>query len=132
MVNYEESDIIELNELKGKTFLKKLSRVSFISLNRAILNKYLNSANGVSFALSHIKSSYISLVCSGGWTERKFVDITYLIAKRGGLYNLSSYTSFSDKYHARELSEDILEERGKYVYRKPKKSGNSVSLMNLI
>lgn len=129
MIDYEKSDIKHLNELKSKTFINKLKRSSFIGNNSSVLDRYFNA--GIGLALSHIKSSYIELVCLDGWSERKFADITFLIAKDMKSYSIKVYKGYETRYHARELNEVILVERARYIYRDSKKSGGSLSLLDL-
>lgn len=113
-----EVDVEVSQEQKSKIFLKKLQGIGFISKNKNHLSRYLskdlkiNDKTGI--ALSHIKKEYINLVLNGSWSERKYVDITFLLAKDRKLFIKTIYCQYGEKYNNRELNDAVLAERAKY------------------
>lgn len=91
----------ELYEGFGKSeyakvqFIKNLSKVGFDNVNREFLDSYLNK--GSSIAFSNIKSAYGKLV-DINWTERKIVDITYMLARDSRTFSARNYINYGKEY----------------------------------
>lgn len=100
-------------ESSAKKYLVKLEQVRFADVNKSFLNKYIGKGKGRAVAFKHIKSSYIKKVGESNWTERKFTDVTYQLAKDNELFTPTNYSEYGKVYNQLVPSE-LLEERSKY------------------
>lgn len=97
---------------KASKFLAKLGNTRFNELNKDFLDNYVNKDSRIAF--SNIKSAYQLYVdMENGWTERKFVDVTYLLARDKKIFNKSNYVEYGLTYLKRTKVE-VLTERAKY------------------
>lgn len=97
---------------KSSKFISRLNELDFDKYNKKQLVKYM-SDKGAGVAFSHIKSAYERLVIGGDWSERKFADITYIIARDEEIFSGKNYISYNEDYMSYEEI-DILIERAKY------------------
>jgi len=97
---------------RASRFLSKIEQTGFTEQNKKALNNYLKKGKTVAF--SHIKSSYKNYVLSGDWSERKFTDVTYIIARENKLYTSKFYNEYGNEYELKLTEIDILTERAKY------------------
>lgn len=109
----EKQDKNKSISTKASIFIGNLDKVGFTEANKVNLDKYL-SGKGRKVAFSHIRSSYKALMPKSGWNERKFADITYIIAKRNDLYIEKTYTELNEDYEISLSELDKLRERAKY------------------
>lgn len=96
---------------KSAKFLSKLGKTKFAEENKVFLSKYIN--NNSNIAYYHIKSSYETYVNGDDWSERKFADVTYILARDNKLFSKANYSELGLRH--KELSEvEVLTERAKY------------------
>ena len=106
-------------EVEAKKFLKKLTLVGFVGKNKNFLSKYMNkNEDNTGVALSHIKANYFKFVIKEGWTERKYADITFIIARKKQLFSKENYSTYGEKYENREIDNYVITERSEYKIRK--------------
>lgn len=106
-VNIEHPD-----EVKASKFISKLQSKGFIGKNEVYLKNYINADMGIAFG--HMKTNYKTYVIKGGWSERKFEDIIYLIAKDRQMLIPNVFLRYGAKYDDGKLSKEINLERRKY------------------
>lgn len=96
---------------KASKFMAKLGQTKFAEVNKTFLSNYINKDSRIAY--SHIKSSYTLYVGTDKWVERKFADITYLLARDSKLFSKANYSEYGIIYN--EINElEILAERAKY------------------
>ncbi|HHT97933.1 MAG TPA: hypothetical protein GXZ90_08590 [Clostridiales bacterium] len=106
-VNIEDKD-----EVKASKFISNLQKKGFIGTNKIYLKNYINADIGI--ALSHIKNNYKKYVCEGGWTEKKFEEIIYIIVKYRQMLIPVVFLRYGSKYDNGELVKEIELEKKKY------------------
>lgn len=109
----EKQDKNKSISTKASIFIGSLDKIGFTEANKVNLDKYL-SGKGRKVAFSHIRSSYKALMLKSGWNERKFADITYIIAKRNDLYIEKTYNELNEYYEVNLSEIDKLRERAEY------------------
>lgn len=95
---------------RANNFVSELDDKGFTKANSAYLEGYMKLGKGTAF--KHIMSSYKRFVLEGDWSERKFADTTYLIAKDEGLFSAKTYANYIESDKFTEI--EILSERAKY------------------
>lgn len=106
-----EKEVKPSTSSKSAKFLSKLGKTKFAEENKVFLSKYIN--NNSNIAYSHIKSSYETYVNGDDWSERKFADVTYILARDNKLFSKANYSELGLRH--KELSEiEVLTERAKY------------------
>lgn len=99
------------DEIKSNKFLSKLVKSKFAEVNQKFLDKYLGK--GTAVGMKHIQDAYSRYIVRDLWTERKLLDVTYLLARDNKLFSDANYIEYGQKYkHTDEL--EILKERAKY------------------
>lgn len=99
------------DEIKSNKFLSKLVKSKFAEVNQKFLDKYLGK--GTAVGMKHIQDAYSRYIVRDLWTERKLLDVTYLLARDNKLFSDTNYIDYGQKYkHTDEL--EILKERAKY------------------
>lgn len=99
-------------DFRARKFIASLDDLGFAKKNEKTLDNYMKKGRGVAF--SNIKSSYNNYVINGDWSERKFLDVTYLLARDKELFSEKSYHEYG-RYYGTKISEvEILKERSKY------------------
>lgn len=106
-INVETKD-----EVKASEFISKLQSKGFVGRNKIYLQNYINADMAIAF--SHIKTNYIRYVCDGGWSEEKFEDIIYIIAKNRKMLIPNVFLRYGAEYDDGKLSREINMERRKY------------------
>lgn len=97
---------------KSSKFISRLNELDFDKHNKKQLVKYMGG-KGTGVAFSHIKSAYERLVIGGDWSNRKFADITYIIARDEEIFSGKNYISYNEKYMSYDEIE-VMRERAKY------------------
>lgn len=105
-------EIVAPDDRKAGEFLNKLKEKGFIGKNKIYLENYINS--DISIAFGHIKNAYKNYVCKGSWSEEKFEDIIYLIAKNRKMLIPNSFIFYGAKYDEGKLKNEVNIERRKY------------------
>lgn len=106
-----EKKVKKSTSSKSAKFLSKLGSTKFAKENKVFLSKYINNDDRIAYA--HIKSSYEAYVGGDDWSERKFTDVTYLLARDNKLFIKANYSELGLGYN--ELSDiEVLTERAKY------------------
>lgn len=106
-----EKEVKPSTSSKSAKFLSKLGKTKFAEENKVFLSKYINNNSNIAYA--HIKSSYETYVGGDDWSERKFADVTYLLARDNKLFSKANYSELGLRY--KELDElEVLTERAKY------------------
>lgn len=100
------------SDSRAARFIAKLDEIKFTEKNEKALDSYMKKGRDVAFM--HIKSSYKKKVLSGDWSERKFADITYLIARDKKLFSEKFYSEYGRHYGTKITEMEILIERAKY------------------
>ncbi len=96
---------------KASKFLAKLGQTKFAEVNKTFLSNYINKNDKIAY--KQIRDNYKMYVGIDKWTERKFADITYLLARDNKLFSRANYSEYGITYN--EINEiDILTERAKY------------------
>ena len=99
-------------DFRARKFIARLDDLGFTKKNEKTLDNYMKKGRGVAF--SNIKSSYDTYVINGDWSERKFLDVTYLLARDKEIFSKKSYHEYG-RYYGTKISEvEILKERSKY------------------
>lgn len=106
-VNIEHPD-----EVKASKFISMLQSKGFVGKNKVYLQNYINAE--ISIAFGHIKSNYKTYVIKGGWSEKKFEDIIYVIAKDRQMLIPNVFLRYGIKYDEGKLSREVNLERRKY------------------
>lgn len=106
-VNIEDPD-----EVKASKFISNLQSKGFIGKNKVYLENYINAE--IAIAFSHIKLNYKTYVCKGKWTEKKFEDIIYVIAKDRQMLIPNVFLRYGSKYDDGKLTREVNLERRKY------------------
>ena len=97
---------------RASKFIASLDDLGFAKNDEKTLDNYMKKGRGVAF--SNIKSSYSTYVIDGDWSERKFLDVTYLLARDKELFSKKNYHEYG-RYYGTKISEaEILRERAKY------------------
>lgn len=113
-------------EVKSTKFISKLQSMGFIGKNTVYLQNYINA--DIAIAFSHIKQNYKTYVLKGNWSEKKFEEIIFLIAKNRRMLIPNSFLQYGAKYDEGKLEREISIERKKYEQRSEgKKDPNKVS-----
>lgn len=100
------------NEVKATKFISMLQAKGFIGINTIYLTNYINA--DIAIAFGHIKNNYKTYVIKGKWSERKFEDIVYLIAKDRQMLIPNVFLRYGIKYDEGKLAREINLERRKY------------------
>lgn len=108
----KKEDKKKSSDSKAARFIAKLDELKFTEQNEKALDNYMKKGRGVAFM--HIKSSYKKKVLSGDWSERKFADVTYLIARDKKLFSEKFYSEYGRHYGTKITEMDLLTERAKY------------------
>lgn len=99
-------------DFRARKLIARLDDLGFVKKNEKTLDNYMKKGRGVAF--SNIQSSYGTYVIDGDWSERKFVDVTYLLARDKEIFSKKSYHEYG-RYYGTKISEvEILTERAKY------------------
>lgn len=114
-VNIEDPE-----EIKASKFIFNLTSNGFIENNKVFLENYINADMAIAF--SHIKKNYKTYVCKGKWTEKKFQDIIYVIAKDRQMLIPNVFLRYGAKYDDGKLSREVNLERKKYEKHSTEKS----------
>lgn len=107
-----ELNIEHPDEVKASKFVSKLQEKGFVGKNMVYLKNYINADIGIAFG--HIKQNYKTYVIKGGWSERKFEDIIYVIAKDRQMLIPNVFLRYGTKYDDGKLSREVNLERRKY------------------
>ncbi len=107
-----ELNIEDPDEVKASKFISKLQSKSFVGKNMVYLQNYINADIGIAFG--HIKQNYKTYVIKGGWSEEKFEDIIYLIAKDRQMLIPNVFLRYGTKYDEGKLKKEVAMERRKY------------------
>lgn len=105
-------EIIPPEERKASEFINKLTKKGFIGKNKVYLENYINSDLGIAFG--HIKNAYKNYVSKGNWSEQKFEDIIYIIAKNRKMLIPNVFIMYGTKYDEGKLTHEVNLERRKY------------------
>ena len=105
-------EIEDKDETTAERFIYDLNQKDFIKLNEIYLTNYINADMKITFA--HIKLSYKRYVIEGGWSEEKFEEILYVIAKRREMMVPKTFLKFGSLYDDGKLTKEIELERRKY------------------
>lgn len=108
----KKEDKKKSSDFKAARFVAKLDEIKFTEKNEKTLDSYMKKGRDVAFM--HIKSSYKKKVLNGDWSERKFADITYLIARDKKLFSEKFYSEYGRHYGTKITEMEILTERAKY------------------
>lgn len=115
-------DIEHPDEIKASKFISKLQSKGFVGKNKVYLQNYINADIGIAF--NHIKQNYKTYVIKGGWSERKFEDIIYVIAKDRQMLIPNVFLRYGTKYDEGKLSREVNLERRKYEETKKENKSN--------
>lgn len=96
---------------RASKFLAKLGQTEFAEVNKAFLSNYVNKNDKIAY--KHIRDNYEMYIGTGKWDERKFADITYILARDSKLFSQKNYSEYGIIYNEIEQKE-ILTERAKY------------------
>lgn len=99
-------------EVKSTKFISKLQSMGFVGKNMVYLQNYINA--DIAIAFSHIKQNYKTYVLKGKWSEKKFEEIIFLIAKNRKMLIPNSFLQYGTKYDEGKLEREISIERKKY------------------
>lgn len=124
-VNIEDKD-----EVKSSKFISNLQKKGFVGKNEIYLKNYIDANIGIAF--SHIKQSYKKYVCEGGWSEKKFQDIIYLIAKDRKMLIPSVFLNYGSRYDDGKLTREVAIENKKYEETPEGKSSDEQDLLDYI
>jgi len=119
-VNIEDKE-----EIKASKFVSKLQKKAFVSNNEIYLKNYIDADIGIAF--SHIKNNYKKYVCQAGWSEEKFEDVIYIIAKHRKMLIPSVFLNYGSKYDDGKLTKEIQMEKRKYVMKEESQKTHSIS-----
>lgn len=107
-----EINIEDKDEVKSTKFISMLQSKGFVGKNKIYLENYINADIAIAFA--HIKQNYKKYVCEGKWSEEKFEDIIYVIAKNRKMLIPSVFLDYGSKYDSGKLKREVAQERMKY------------------
>lgn len=106
-----EQEVKPSTASRASKFLAKLGQTKFAEVNKAFLSNYIKKNDKIAY--KHIRDNYEMYVGIGKWTERKFADVTYLLARDNKLFSQKNYSEYGIIYN--EINEiEILTERAKY------------------
>lgn len=109
-------DIEDKDEVTAERFLYNLNQKNFIEINKVYLENYINSDMTINFA--HIKNSYKEYVLKGSWSEEKFEEVLYIIAKRREMMVPNIFLKYGTRYDDGKLTKEIELEKRKYENKK--------------
>lgn len=102
----------DTNEEKASKFISKLQSKGFVGKNMIYLRNYINADIGIAF--SHIKTNYKKYVLEGSWSEKKFEEIIYIIARDRKMLIPSVFLRYGTLYDNGDLRNKINQELRKY------------------
>ena len=106
-----EQEVKPSTASRASKFMAKLGQTKFAEVNKTFLSNYINKNDKIAY--KHIRDNYKMYIGIGEWTERKFADITYLLARDNKLFSQKNYSAYGITYN--EITEiEILTERAKY------------------
>jgi len=117
-------EIEDKDEVKASKFIGRIQK-EFIDNNEVYLKNYINADIGIAFA--HIKTNYKKYVLEAGWSEQKFTEIIYILAKHRKMLIPSVFLSYGSKYDEGKLTKEIQAEKKKYSINQSKKESKAVS-----
>lgn len=122
-----EVKIVDKDEVKSTEFIAMLQEKGFIDHNEIYFNNYINADIGIVF--SHIKNCYKQYVIEGNWTEDKFEDVIYIIAKHRKMLIPNVFLKYGIMHDEGKLTKEAQMERKRYTGRiiKDKNKDNEVS-----
>lgn len=106
-----EQEVKPSTASRASKFMAKLGQTKFAEVNKTFLSNYINKNDKIAY--KHIRDNYEMYIGIGKWNERKFADITYLLARDNKLFSRKNYSAYGITYNG--INEiEILTERAKY------------------